>query len=209
MKGWFENEIARRQKSSDPGTDLMGQLIRQRLLDHDPEGVRRTLGGMLVGSIDTTVTCVSNILDVIFRDQDLRAALRSELAAEHSGYGLCLEALRVLPHNPIVLREADAATTLAGRNVEPRDRVIAWTQAAMRDAAAFPEPDRLYPDRPRESYLHFGAGLHPCAGRAVNAFQLPILVGALIAAGAVRAGKTGFAGPFPDRLPVKVVKDSA
>jgi len=207
MQKWFEDEIARRQKASDPGNDLMGHLLRQGLLD--PDGVRRTLGGMLVGSIDTTVTCVSNILDVIFRVDGLRAAVRSELAAGRSGYGLCLEALRVLPHNPIVLRQANAATTLAGQTVQPNDRVIAWTQAAMRDAAAFPEPDRLYPDRPPESYLHFGAGLHPCAGRAVNAFQLPILVGALITAGAVRAGKTGFAGPFPDRLPVKVVKDSA
>jgi len=206
MKAWFEDEIARRLKAADPGDDFMGQLLRQGLLDAD--GVRRTLGGMLVGSIDTTVTCVSNILDIVFRNDGLRAAFRSELAAGRSGYGLCLEALRLLPHNPIVLRQADTATSLAGRTVEPNARVVAWTQAAMRDAAAFPEPDRLYPDRPPEAYLHFSAGLHPCAGRAVNAFQLPILVGALIAAGAVRAGKTRFAGPFPDRLPVRLVKDS-
>jgi cytochrome P450 len=209
MKEWFEKEIARRQKSSQLGEDLMGHLLRQKLLKADFEGVRRTLGGMLVGSIDTTVTCVSNILDVMFRNDGLRAAFRHELAAGRSGYGLCLEALRVLPHNPIVLREAHAATTLAGREVKANERVIAWTQAAMRDAAAFPEPKRLYPDRPLGSYLHFGAGLHPCAGRAVNAFQLPILVGALLEAGAVRAGKTGFAGPFPDRLPVRLMKDSA
>jgi cytochrome P450 len=207
MKTWFEEEIARRtRKSAKPGTDLMGQLLRQGLLD--PDGVRRTLGGMLVGSIDTTVTCVSNILDIIFRNDSLRAAFRAELAAGRSGYGLCLEALRMLPHNPLVLREADVATTLAGRAVQPKDRIFALTLAAMRDPAAFPEPDRLYPDRPPDSYLHFGAGLHPCAGRAVNAFQLPALVGALIDAGAVRAGKTRFAGPFPDRLPVRV-KESA
>jgi len=207
MKQWFEDEIKRRRRrKSGPGADFMGQLLRQGLLDD--EGVRRTLGGMLVGSIDTTVTSVSNILDMVFRKDDLRAAFRAELAAGRSGYGLCLEALRLLPHNPIVLRQAGAATTLAGRAVEPNQRVVAWTQAAMRDPAAFPEPDRLYPDRPPGSYLHFGAGLHPCAGRAVNAFQLPALVGVLIEAGAVRAGKTGYAGPFPDRLPVRV-KDKA
>jgi cytochrome P450 len=202
MKGWFEDEIKRRQKSSEPGRDLMGQLLRQGLLE--PDGIRRTLGGMLVGSIDTTVTCVANILDVVFRNDDLRAAIHAELDAGRSGYGLCLEALRVLPHNPIVLRKAAAATVLAGRTVQPNETVVAWTQAAMRDPAAFPEPERLYPDRPADSYLHFGAGLHPCSGRVVNAFQLPILIGALIEAGAMRAGKTGYAGPFPDRLPVRV-----
>jgi len=206
MKGWFEDEIKRRQKSSEPGRDLMGQLLRQGLLE--PDGIRRTLGGMLVGSIDTTVTCVANILDVVFRNDDLRAAIHAELDAGRSGYGLCLEALRVLPHNPIVLRKAAAATVLAGRTVQPNETVVAWTQAAMRDPAAFPEPERLYPDRPADSYLHFGAGLHPCSGRVVNAFQLPILIAALIEAGAVRAGKTGYAGPFPDRLPVRV-KDKA
>ena len=70
----------------------------------------------------------------------------------------------------------------------------------MFDETAFPEPLAMRPDRTASSYLHFGGGLHPCAGRAVNAFQIPLLVGALIRRGVRSVGAVEWAGPFPDRL---------
>ncbi|MET0240604.1 MAG: hypothetical protein ABW184_11990, partial [Sphingobium sp.] len=53
LGGWLKAEIAARRARSDPGEDFMGALLAGGELDDD--GVRRTLGGMLVGSIDTTV----------------------------------------------------------------------------------------------------------------------------------------------------------
>jgi cytochrome P450 len=73
----------------------------------------------------------------------------------------------------------------------------------MRDTSAFPEPGELRPDRPAAAYLHFGGGLHPCAGRAVNAFQIPLLVGALLKRGIKSVGPVQWAGPFPDHLALK------
>jgi cytochrome P450 len=72
--------------------------------------------------------------------------------------------LRRWPHNPILLRRAAADTTLAGVSISRDDDVVLWTHAAMFDAAAFPDPLAMRSDRPVASYLHFGAGLHPCAG---------------------------------------------
>ena len=120
--------------------------------------------------------------------------------------GWCWEALRRWPHNPVLLRQAVAATTLNGQGIRPGDRIFAWTQAAMLDDTAFPDPQKLRPDRPAGNYLHFGGALHACAGRSVNAFQIPILVGALVRRGVASIGEIAWAGPFPDQLMAVLAK---
>jgi cytochrome P450 len=155
---------------------------------------------MLVGSIDTTASSVAKIMWVIARDRDLSQRMATDLDDDARFAGWCWEALRQWPHNPLVLRQAAGATTLAGLDIKPGDSMIGWTQAAMRDISAFPEPAALIPDRPQAAYLHFGGGLHPCAGRAVNGFQIPLLVGALLRRGIKSAGAMQWAGPFPNHL---------
>jgi cytochrome P450 len=200
MQLWFADEIARRRAEGTPGADLMGRLIEQGLLGDD--GIRRTLSGMLVGSIDTTASCVARIIWLAGRDRDLAAGLARDLDAPERVHGWCDEALRRWPHNPIVLRKANGDTSLGGRDVRTGDSVIAWTQAAMLDASVFPDPRLLRPDRDRAAYLHLGGGVHPCAGRPVNRFQIPLLVAGLVRRGPLEVGRMGWAGPFPHRLPV-------
>jgi cytochrome P450 len=204
MKGWIEEEIARRRSTGGLGDDMLGRLLAQGILDDD--GARRTIGGMLVGSIDTTATAVAKIVGVLGREPAVAAQAAGDADDLRRLYGWCNEALRRWPHNPILIRKARAATELSGRPVAAGQTVIAWTQAAMVDPTVFPEPGRLRPDRDPAAYLHLGGGLHPCAGRAVNAFQIPMLVGALLARGLGRVGAVRWAGPFPDHLPVKLVR---
>lgn len=206
MSRWFAEEIARRRAAGEGafGDDMMGQLLRQGIVDD--EGIRRTLGGMLVGSIDTTATCVAKIVAIAARDQQLAIGIGRDLDDLDRLHGWCNEALRRWPHNPVVLRKATAAATLAGRPIAAGGDVIAWTHAAMYDASVFPEPERLRPDRDPAAYLHLGAGLHPCSGRPVNRFQIPILVGALLRRDLIRLGRMRWAGPFPDRLPAVLGK---
>jgi cytochrome P450 len=201
MKDWFTQQIARRRTNGDLGDDMMGALLSQKIVDDDC--VRRTLGGMLVGSIDTTASAVAKILSVIQSDATLRAQF-ARTTPEVQRYALCMEALRRWPHNPIVLRTAAAAGTLNGTTYAAGDRIVVWTQAAMQDRAAFPEPRRMRADRDPRSYLHFGGALHSCAGRVVNGWQIPLLVGALVERKFRIEGKMGWAGPFPDTLPVKI-----
>jgi cytochrome P450 len=198
MRDWLSAEIARRRAAQDPGSDLMGALMRENVLDDD--GIRRNLGGMLVGSIDTTASCVAKIVAVIGRDPRLAKRIAADVEDQVRFAGWCWEALRRWPHNPVVLRKAARGTRLAGVEIRQDDDIIAWTQAAMLDTAAFPDPQQLRHDRPAKAYLHFGGGLHPCAGRAVNAFQIPLLVRALVRRGIGSVGPMEWAGPFPDRL---------
>jgi len=205
MSGWFRDEIARRRGTGELGEDMMGQLLRQGVLDDD--GVRRTLGGMLVGSIDTTATCVAKIVKTASRDSDLRWQMERDSGDLERMDGWCNEALRRWPHNPIVFRHALNDSELAGTRVKKGDSVIAWTQAAMQDESAFPDPKRMNPERDRSAYLHVGWGLHPCAGRPVNRFQIPLLVAGLMARGLGRTGSIGWTGPFPGRLIVTLRKE--
>ncbi len=200
MHHWIAEEISRRRADGELGTDMMGALLAGGILDDD--GVRRTLGGMLVGSIDTTASSVAKIITMIARDKKLAARVGADVDDEARLAGWCWEALRRWPHNPILLRQATAPTQLGDVPVQAGDQVIVWTQAAMLDPSVFPDPQELRPDRPTAAYLHFGGGLHPCAGRVVNAFQIPLLVQALVRRGIKSAGTIQWAGPFPDHVPL-------
>lgn len=202
MRSWLAAEIARRRQTGNLGDDMMGALMHQAALDDD--GVRRTLGGMLVGSIDTTASSVAKIVHVLGRDPTLAERARRDAGDPARMRGWCWEALRRWPHNPLVLREALRDTTVGGVSAPAGAQVFVWTQAAMLDAEVFPFPGELRPDRPGRAYLHFGGGLHPCAGRAVNDTQIPMLVGKLLMRGLRRTDRIAWAGPFPDRLTVQL-----
>jgi cytochrome P450 len=199
LSDWFNAEIARRRNAEDFGTDMMGALLAGGACD---DLVRRTLGGMLVGAIDTTASCVAKVITVLMGERALLA--RASADRDHPGrmWGWCNEALRRWPHGPVVLRQVENDTSLAGTKVKAGDSLFLWTQAAMLDSQAFPVPHDLRPDRTGASYLHFGGGLHPCAGRAVNAWQIPMLVAGLLERRPTRLDRMTWAGSFPARLPI-------
>src|SRR3984885_15669935 len=183
----------------------MGALLAEPSITSDDAGndlIRRTPGGMLVGSIDTTATSVAKIIAIVGRDKTLAANMAADVDNFARLQGWCWEALRRWPHNPIVLRSAAIETQLAGVDIHVNDQIFVYTQAAMLDTSGFPNPQVLNPTRPTRRYLHFGGGMHPCAGRSINAFQIPLLVGALVRRGVKSVGTISWAGPFPDRLPV-------
>jgi cytochrome P450 len=205
LRNWLKEEIQRRRASGDLGTDMMGALLADPAIPNNDVGndlVRRTLGGMLVGSIDTTATCIAKIVVMIGQDQTLASGIAADVDNFPRLHGWCWEALRRWPHNPIVLRRAAIDTRIAEVDVRAGDEIYVFTQAAMLDTSVFPEPQVLNPARPLKPYLHFGGGLHPCAGYDVNAFQIPLLVGALVRRGIKSVGTIGWAGPFPDHLTV-------
>ena len=204
MRRWLTEEVERRIELGEPGDDMMGALIAQGMLD--AHGVVRTLGGMLVGAVDTTASSAAKIVAVIGGDRKLLAKVAADADDPARMRGWCWEALRLWPHNPAVLREALCTTSLGGKTIAKGEQLLLFTQAAMQDASAFPDPQRLRPDRPSDKYLHFGGALHVCAGRSINAFQIPMLVTALVRRGIVSAGKVAWAGPFPDRLIVRLEK---
>lgn len=202
---WFRDEIARRHGLPVAIEDVIGRLLalRETLPDAlDDDGVRRNTAGLLVGAIDTTATAVGKVMRMACSNRRLLRRISRDLDDPQRMYGWCNELLRFWTHNPILLRQADGDVSLGGKAVRDGSTVVAFTQAAMFDPARFPNPGRLDPTRPTSLYRHFGGGLHPCAGRAINAVQIPELVARLIRRGIAGAARPRFEGPFIDELVV-------
>jgi cytochrome P450 len=86
--------------------------------------------------------------------------------------------------------------------------VMAATEGAMFDEAAFPDPGLFQITRPIDSYLHFGWGMHQCFGRGIAHAVLPAAVGALLRLPNLRrvggfAGLATYDGAFPKRMLVE------
>jgi cytochrome P450/glutathione S-transferase len=211
LRNWVEAEIRRRRAGTIREDDVLGRLMwpgegGPPALDDD--GVRRNLSGLLVGSIDTTASSVGKIIAVICADAGLQRRVERDLDDPRRMAAWCDEALRLWPHNPIVLRQAAADVTLGSAAVPSGTTVVAFTQAAMMDPSRFPQPTRLDPSRSPSLYLHHGGGLHPCAGRAVNRVQIPELVRRILERQVVSVSRPRFDGPFIDELVVTFGKSA-
>jgi cytochrome P450 len=205
LRRWLAEEIARRQARATWVDDVPGRLLARRTTDSqalDDDGVRRNVAGLLVGAIDTTATAVGKVVAIAAANRALLARIERDVDDRGRMAGWCREALRQWTHNPVLLRRAAVATTLGGRAVPAGATVIAYTQAAMFDAGRFTAPGQLDPKRPAELYRHFGGGLHPCAGRAVNDVQVPELVQRVVRRGIAAVGRPDYEGPFLDALVV-------
>lgn len=205
LRQWFEDEIARRNTQGHAMADMLGHLLARRVGNPDAlddDGVRRNVAGLLVGSIDTTATAVGNIVAMACADRAVLGRIERDLDDRERMIGWCNELLRRWPHNPILLRRAEADASLGEVAIAAGSTVVAFIHAAMYDPTRFPNPGRLDPGRSSKLYWHFGGGLHPCAGRAVNDVQIPELVRRLVRRGILTAGRPRFDGPFIDELVV-------
>ena len=213
MDGVIAQRKAQRGAPEQPD-DVLGRLLALQDEAHtwlDDNGVRRNLGGLIVGAVDTTSKFVTLAIDELLRRPDaLAGARRAALAGDVEAVRrYAYEAVRFNPHHPVQARHCGRETELAAgttraRRIPAGTSVFVGTLSAMFDPAAFPRPKEFHADREAE-YLHFGYGLHHCFGLAINGVQIPELVAALLrlpnlrrAAG--RAGRVAWDGPFPERL---------
>jgi cytochrome P450 len=205
LRQWFESELGRRAEQGIEIDDVIGRLLALRRTHPEPlddDGVRRNVAGLLVGSIDTTATSVSQIVATACGDPELLARVERDVDDPARMLGWCNELLRLWPHNPFLLRQAETDVTLDGVAIPAGATVIAYTHAAMFDQSRFPDPRRSDPTRAPKLYRHFGGGLHPCSGRAVNDVQIPELVRRVIKRGIASADRPRYDGPFIDEVVV-------
>jgi len=196
---------------------FLSRLVRaQERFEIDDEGVRRNIGGIVVGAVETVSKAIVHATDQLLRRpaefEQARSAARAGEQAQVAAY--TFEALRFNPHNPIIVRYCAEDFRLA-RGTE-RETVIragtttyASTLSGMFDASLLPAPHEFRVDRPWEHYLHFGRGMHRCFGERYNRVIIPTAVQALLASPNLGrlsgdAGRIQYEGPFPSRLLVKI-----
>lgn len=218
LHAFTDDLIATRQAQIRAGEptpdDFLTRLVRLQADDEtrlSDEGVRRNVGGVIVGAVETTSKAVAHATEQLLRHRSaFEQARRAALAGDVETVGrYAFDALRFNPINPVLSRYAARPSVLAaGTRREQRiaegRKVYAAVLPAMFDPKVFPRPGQLRGDRPLSSYLHFGHGLHTCFGRYVNLVEIPELMAALLRLENLRPapgadGAMLYDGPFPDR----------
>jgi cytochrome P450 len=102
-----------------------------------------------------------------------RAASLSDLPALRFTRAVVDETLRLYPPVPVLAREAQAATVLAGHKVPRGSLVLVVPWLLHRNPKLWPEPDHFRPERflpgaaerPRHAYVPFSLGPRVCTGQ--------------------------------------------
>jgi cytochrome P450 len=204
----------RRAWDAERKDDVMGRLLRlQREGDVaglNDDGICRTLGGLVIGMVETTSQAAVQALLVLFSRPDVlaNAAAAAKADDDDTLSDLIFEALRFRPINPMVVRVAQEDYNLAAGEqhqtlIRKGTMVFALTWSAMFDPRVVDAPEEFRPDRPDYHYLHFATGLHVCYGRYISRIQVPqILKPLLKLEGLHAAAAPEYDGTFPQTLQI-------
>ncbi|NUT52729.1 MAG: cytochrome P450 [Saccharothrix sp.] len=95
-------------------------------------------------------------------------------------------------------RVATADIEVAGRTIRAGEGIVLVSEAANRDPAVFPDPDRLDLRRDARRHVAFGHGVHQCVGQPLARLELQVAFPTLL-----RRVPTLRRAVEPDRIPFK------
>lgn len=208
-------------RRAEPGDDLVSDLVTAEY-DGEPlshEEIAATVVFLLTAGVETTERVLTSTLRQLALDPPEWEALRERRDDPVALAAFAAEALRLHPPVNGLTRRAAEPVELAGRELEPGERVMVLLVSANRDEERFADPQRFDRDRfaehPERQFtasgeiLPFGAGTHHCTGsrlaqtELVHAFaKLARRAGALEPAVAELPRPEGFVLRSPPSLPV-------
>lgn len=217
LRAYLEDAIAERRRGAveGAGNDVIGRLLAMQA---DPATalsdaqIATNLIGMVVGFIPTVATALPFALDALIERPDaLAGAQRAARDGDDEAIRAHMwEAMRLAPFAAGVLRRTRTDALLApdthhATMIPTGTLTLAATESAMRDGDAIDDPEDFRAGRPARNYLHFGAGLHHCFGRFVNAMQIPLIAKPLLRRGHLERapgedGQLLREGPYPKSL---------
>lgn len=167
--------VARRR--AEPGDDAISRMIARAEASDRPFTeleVVMAAGTLLVAGLDTTASLVAHGLLMLLTHPDELARLRErpEWTATAGD-----ELVRYLSVGVGLLREVVTDTEIGGQRVAAGDFVVVAVQAANRDPALCPDPDRFDVGRTGVAHLGFGHGPHQCIGRPLAQVQVAAVLG--------------------------------
>ncbi|WP_377852161.1 cytochrome P450 family protein [Allokutzneria oryzae] len=179
LEGYLVGLVADRGRS--PDDDLLSELIEQeRAGVITADELRSTLFLLLVAGHETTVALIGNAMLTLLRDPEELA----RAAADPSRLPAVVEeVLRYAgPVRNATWRFATEDVRLGDVTIGPGEPVLVSLLAANRDPAAFGEPERFDPDRPRRGneHLAFGLGPHFCIGSGLARMEAEIAISAVL-----------------------------
>ena len=213
---WMDGHIATRKASGEAKDDVLGRCLAMQAGGMPGMGdvdIRNNLIGLLIGELPTLSAAANLALDELIDRPgafaDACAAARND--DEDALAAHIFEALRFRPLNPVIYRRAMrdawvASGRLRARQIRKGTMVMASNLSAMFDPIAIPDAARFRIDRPWETYILWGYGMHSCFGAHINRAALPAMLKPLLARPNLRRaagadGRIDDAGtPFPQHL---------
>jgi cytochrome P450 len=177
LGAYFEALV--RDRRREPGDDLVSMLARTEVEGaYLPELVLVSfLRQLLNAGGDTTYRGTSVLLTALLQNPDQLAALR----ADRSLIPLAVEeALRWDGPVTVQTRTAIVDTEIAGRRIPAGTQLDVVSNAANRDPAIFPDPDRFDIFRERRSHYSFSRGPHICVGQHLARVEMTRALNAIL-----------------------------
>jgi cytochrome P450 len=178
MRDYFAAHIAARRAA--PPADALGDMLRAQREDArfgDEELIANAVLLLFAGH-ETTTNLIANGVLALFRNPRERARLAAEPALAASAVE---EFLRYDGPVQAVTRVAREEVAIGKRRVRRGERLVLVLNAANRDPAQFPEPDRLDIAREPNRHIAFGYGIHFCLGAPLARLEAAIALPRLLA----------------------------
>ncbi|MFI7320706.1 cytochrome P450 [Streptomyces venezuelae] len=162
------------EKRAAPTDDLLSDLTSSDLTDDELTGI----GGFLLGAgLDTTANMIAFGTFALLSNPDQLAALRAEPDLADQAVE---ELMRYATIAQTGLRAALEDVEVEGRLIRKGESVALSMEAANRDPARFPDPDRLDLHRKATGHLGFGHGIHQCLGQQLARVEMRVAFPALL-----------------------------
>ncbi|MFG2224528.1 cytochrome P450 [Streptomyces sp. NPDC048644] len=161
-------------KRTAPTDDILSDLTDSDLTDEELIGVGFLL---LAAGLDTTANMLGLGTFALLSNPGQLAALRGDPSLAGQAVE---ELLRYLTIADPMLRVALEDIEIDGRLVKAGETVAIALQAANRDPAKYPEPDRLDLHRKATGHLAFGHGAHQCLGQQLARVEMTVAFPALL-----------------------------
>ncbi|MGB7158769.1 MAG: cytochrome P450 [Tepidisphaeraceae bacterium] len=178
----YFNAIAARLKET-PGDNLISALLTGEAYGErgerlHPDELFANCILLLAAGHETTTNLIGNGVLALLQNPDQLRDLR-----EHKDELIASAVDELLRYDSPVQwtsRVTGETVTMAGKEIERGQILLASVGAANRDPAVFPDPDRLDIRRKDNRHLSFGAGGHFCLGAALARMEAETAIGTLI-----------------------------
>jgi cytochrome P450 len=179
MGEYIGNLLARKDAMDEPPDDLLGRLLVEQirpghLSREDAIAIARLI---LVAGHETTANVIAMGALTLMKNPDQLEMLKQDGSLVPDAVEEMLRYLTIPHFNSIRVAKED--TMVGEQPVKVGEGVLAMINAANRDPAEFPEPDRFDITRKDIHHITFAYGVHQCLGQPLARLELQLVFSTL------------------------------